>query len=72
MDAALSDDPEKKMQWINKNLDMTVDTWNKSIDALGGNDGSPNNNPKKFDPTKHVSTPGNTSSQRLGNSTRKF
>jgi hypothetical protein len=72
MDAALSDDPEKKMQWINKNLDMTVDTWHKSIDALGGNDGTPNNNPKKFDPTKHVSTPGNTSSQRLGNSTRKF
>ena len=65
-----STDKKGQLNWINSHLQMVSDWWNGSSDALAGGNGDCDNKPHKFDPSKHVSTPGNTNAQRLGMSTR--
>ena len=69
--AALNPQDKKGQEkWIRNNLKNTTDWFNQASDALAGGTGDCDNNPHKFNPTKHVSTPGNTSSQRLAMSSR--
>ena len=63
-------DKKGQAKWIQKNLQNTTDWFNQSSDALAGGTGDCDNQPRKFNPTKHVSAPGNTNAQRLGMSAR--
>jgi len=59
-------------KWINQNVANTTNWFNCASNALAGGDCNPDKNPHKFDPTHHVSTPGNTNAQRLGMSIRQY
>ena len=65
-------DKKGQEKWIRKNLQNTTDWFNQASDALAGGTGDCDNNPHKFNPTKHVSAPGNTNAQRLGMSNRSY
>jgi hypothetical protein len=71
---AATDPTDKKGQakWVNKNIQNTTDWFNQANDALAGGTGDCDKKPHKFDPSKHVSAPGNTNAQRLGMSARHF
>lgn len=58
--------------WIDKNVANTIDWFNQASDALAGGKDTGDKNPHKFNPTKHVSAPGNTNAQRLGMSARSY
>ena len=64
-------DKKGQMGWIKKNIMAFKDWWNRSSGALAGEGDNNSNAPIKFNPTHYVSTPGNTSFQRLSMSARE-
>jgi hypothetical protein len=65
-------DLKKKGKWINKNIEHTKDWWNCASNALAGGSCDDSNEPKKFNPQKNAGAPGNSGSQRIAPSTRKW
>lgn len=65
-------DKKGQLNWIMKNIQNVTDWFNQASDALAGGQGDCDNKPHKFNPTKHVSAPGNTNMQRLGMSSRSY
>ena len=64
------EDMKGKWEWIKDHLNRVSAAWDAASAALSGVTDA-DATPKKFDPSKWVSTPANTNKQRLASSSRK-
>lgn len=67
-------DFEGRTEWLIEHFNRVKAAWQAASDALGGDTGEPSPGPERlrFDPTRHVATPANTSRQRLGLSAASY